>query len=91
MRNELLLRTRPTICEAKRITKESRQDVMEWIKGTVSAWTYGTTGISWHQDGVMHDAFIGDWVVRNAWGEFHRVTDAVLFSRFESVVGAVSE
>lgn len=91
MTDELLLRTRPSVVEAKRITPENRDTVITWINNDVAAWSYGTTGVTWHQEDAIHDAFVGDWVVKNAWGEFHRVPDSILFSRFESVVAAVSE
>jgi hypothetical protein len=90
--DELILRTRPSVVEAKRVTKETRDAVLEWLKeGEVSAWSYGQSGVTWHQGGTMHDAYLGEWVVRNPWGEFQRVSDQVLFSRFESVVQAVAE
>jgi hypothetical protein len=91
MSDQLLLRSRPTTVEAKRITAETREDVLAWLSQEVSAWAYGMRGVTWHQDGVMHDAFIGDWVVKNPWGEYHPVSDAALFSRYESVLPGVSE
>lgn len=91
MSDELLLRARPTTVEAKRITQENRDAVIEWIKQDCSAWTYGTTGITWWQDGDLRDAHLGDWVVRNPWGEVQRISDSALFARFESVVSAVAE
>lgn len=91
MTDQLLLRARPTVVVARRITKENRADVIQWLNEEVSAWTYGTQGITWHQDDAMHDAFLGDWIVRNPWGEYHQVSDAVLFARFEAVVPVVSE
>jgi hypothetical protein len=91
MSDELLLRARPTTVEAKRVTPESRQGIVDWINQDRSAWTYGMTGLTWWQDGVIHDAHLGDWVVLTPWGEFQKVSDSVLFARYESIVPAVSE
>lgn len=87
----LLLRQRPTTVQAKRITADSRDDVLDWMKADVSAWPYGLTGITWWQDGEIHNAVLGEWVVLNPWGEYRRVSDAALFARYESVVAGVHE
>lgn len=88
----LVLRTRPTTVEARRVTVENRDSILNWINVSSSAWPYGTRALTWYDPGSgLHDAFTGDWVVKTAFGEFIRVPDEKLFSRYESVVTVVSE
>lgn len=92
MGDELLMRSRPTVVEAKRVTVENRDAIIAWINQDGHAWPYGTKGVTWHDaEQGIHDAFVGEWIVKTPWGEYQKVSDAVLFARFESVVAAVSE
>lgn len=88
-----MLRTRPTTVEARRVTPETRDAIVRWINVDGAAWPYGTRGLTWScpDVGGIADAFLGDWVVKTAFGEFARVSDATLFARYEAVVTVVSE
>jgi hypothetical protein len=88
-----LLRTRPSVVEALQVTAENRDQVIDWIGQDTSAWSYGTRGLTWVAPDVggIADAFLGDWVVKTAWGEFVRVSDEAIFSRYESITPVVSE
>lgn len=88
-----LLRTRPTVVEAIRVTPETRDAIVRWINETASAWPYGTRGVTWVAPDVggIADAFVGDWVVKTAFGEFIKVPDSQLFARYEMVVTVVAE
>lgn len=92
MSDILLMRTRPTTVEARRVTPDTRDAIVRWINVDGSAWPYGTQGLTWHdRDTGIRDAFLGDWVVKTAFGEFASVKDAVLFARYEAVVTVVAE
>ena len=89
----LILRHRPTTVQARKVTAENRDSIIAWISQDGDAWAYGTRGVTWHDpdSGGIFDAFLGDWIVRTAWGEFRKVSDSLIFARFEAVVVAVSE
>lgn len=86
MSEPLILRTRPTTVEARQVTTETRDEVIQWIAKDTTAWPYGTRGITWvdTEVGGIADAFIGDWVVKTAFGEIVRVPDSVMFARYEA-------
>lgn len=74
--------------EARRVTTDNRDEIIAWVNRDSHAWPYGTRGITWHDsryDG-LRDAFVGDWVIRTAWGEFQALDDDAVFARFESVI-----
>jgi hypothetical protein len=85
----LILRTRPSVVEAKRLTEDTREDLARWCGG----WPYGVHAIRWfsRDTGTVLEAVLGDWVVRSAFGHFVRVSDSAIFSEYERVSPAVAE
>jgi hypothetical protein len=85
----LILRTRPTVVEAKFVTEDNREDIARWCGGW--AWLDGAVRWFSRDTGTVLEAQIGDWVVRSAFGHFVRVSDSTLFSEYERVTPAVTE
>lgn len=85
----LVLRTRPTVVEAKRLTEESAEEIARWCGG----WKFAVGYVRWfsRDANTVLQAEAGDWVVRNAFGDFVRVSDSAIFSEYEAVVPLVSE
>jgi len=85
----LVLRTRPTTVEARRLTEDNREELARWVSG----WTYGVSEVRWldRDNGTVVGVGVGDWIVRTAFGEHKPVKDSVIFSRYESVLPVVSE
>jgi hypothetical protein len=88
MTETVVLRTRPTTCEAKRLTEDNREELARWTRG----WTYGVSEVRWfRKDGKVDLARVGEWIVRTAFGEHVPATDAVLAREYERPVTVVAE
>lgn len=89
MTETLILRTRPTTVEAKRLTEDNREEIARWCGG----WTFGVTFVRWfsRDSGSVLEAKVGDWVVRSAFGHFVRVSDDALLGTYDRVTPAVAE
>ena len=81
----LLLRTRPTTVEARRLSVDNRVELARWARG----WTYGMTEIRWFdaKSGRVQHAELGQWVVKQANGCIDTVSDSVLFSIYDRMQG----
>ena len=89
MSDSLVLRTRPTTVEARRLTEDNQAELARWVDG----WTFGVNFVRWfdRNTGQVLSVERGDWIVRTAFGEHQPVKDSVIFSRYESVLPVVSE
>ena len=89
MSDSLVLRTRPTTVEARRLTEDNQAELARWVDG----WTFGVNFVRWfdRNTGQVLSVERGDWIVRTAFGEHQPVKDSVIFSRSESVLPVVSE
>lgn len=89
MTDTLILRTRPSTVEAKRLTEDNREELARWSGG----WPYGMSHIRWfsRDTGTVLEAEVGDWVVRSAFGHFVKVSDDALFGTYDRVLPAVAE
>lgn len=85
----LILRTRPTTVEARRLSPDNQLEIARWAGG----WTYGVTAVRWFssKSGQVQEAGLGDWIVKGACGSVDRVSDRVLFSQYERITAAVTE
>jgi hypothetical protein len=85
----LVLRTRPTTVEAKRLTEDNQEELARWVGG----WTFGTNFVRWfdRDTGKVAEARVGDWIVRTAFGHHKPVSDAALLSQYDRVLPAVAE
>jgi hypothetical protein len=50
MTETLILRTRPTTVEAKRLTEDNREEIARWVGG----WTYGMLHVRWLDKDTQH-------------------------------------
>lgn len=90
----VLLRARPAVVEARQVTTGNRDEVIAWMaEHGANVWPYGVTGITWsdREVGGIADAFVDDWIVKTATGDFKRVLDSKLAALYERVLTAVSE
>jgi len=87
--DSLVLRTRPTTVEARRLTEDNQAELARWVDG----WTVGVDKVRWldRNTGQVVGIERGDWAVRTAFGEHQPIKDSVIFSRYESVLPVVSE
>lgn len=87
--DSVILRTRPSVVEAKQLSEDNREDLARWVGG----WTHGMSEVRWfdRDSGGVCSAVIGDWIVRTAFGQHKRVSDSALLSQFERVTAVVSE
>jgi hypothetical protein len=85
----LILRTRPSVVEAKRVSEDDREELARWCGG----WTYGVHAVRWfsRDTGTVLEAEVGDWIVRSAFGHFVRVSDSALAAEYDRVTPAVAE
>lgn len=97
MTETLIMRTRPTVVEARRLTQDNRLELAHWVRG----WTFGVNKIEWINPpargaargtrGAEESAEVGEWIVRCPNGDFKPVPDSVLFSQYERVLPEVRE
>lgn len=89
MTQSLILRTRPTVVEAKRLSDDNQEEIARWVGG----WTYGVTCVRWfdRDTGRIVAAEVGDWIVKTAFGHYKPVSDSAIFQQYERVVPAVTE
>lgn len=89
MTETLVLRTRPTTVEAKRLTEDNREELARWCGG----WTYGVHHVRWlsRDSNTVLTAEVGDWIIRSAFGHYVRVSDSALFAEYDRVSSVVSE
>lgn len=89
MTDTLILRTRPTTVEAKRLTEDNREELARWVSG----WTYGMLHVRWLDRDTHHvvSAAVDDWIIKTAFGHYKPISDSAIFSQYDRVTAVVAE
>lgn len=91
MTETIILRTRPTVVEARQLTRDpdNREELARWVGG----WTYGMSLIRWfdRDTGRVMEAQFDDWLVKTAFGHYKAVPDSVLLSQYDRILPVVTE
>lgn len=82
-----ILKTRPLVVEAVQVTSENRRDLALWCDGLPM--NGGVAVMDAHRD--FRVAQLGDWVIKDAFGEYVPIPDTKIFGRYEGVVAVHSE
>jgi hypothetical protein len=86
-----MLRSRPAIVEATRLTEDNLLELARKVRG----WTShrdGDRGIAWFgRDGSAQFSPIGHWVLNTECNGHVPISDSALFTQYERLVAAVAE